>query len=135
MMTLPTILLGGGWQCDYLELEPGLYEFMEPEIVPALFDWSFDKRRVEGWIAWLSRTFDLPPMEDDLCWNFVLLVKALPTDTEMHLNGRDLGVMRAPFTLDITDMVALDDNRIAFRVLPTSEGRFGDIRIRAVRCT
>ncbi|MDZ4763419.1 MAG: hypothetical protein SGI73_02630 [Chloroflexota bacterium] len=133
MTTFPYILLGGGWQCDYLELDPKLYEFMEPQVVPSLFVWSFDKRRPEGWVAWLTRAFDLPPM-DDLCWNFVLTIKALPSDVELHLNGRNLGVLQTPFELDVSDMVALDDNRIAFRVLPTSVGSFGDVRMRAVLC-
>jgi hypothetical protein len=134
MATLPYVLLGGGWQCEYLELDPSLYEWMEPQLVPSLFDWSFDKRRPEGWVAWLTRTFDLPPMDDDPCLNFVLTIKAAPYPVELDLNGRSFGVIDAPCELDITDFVALDDNRIAFRVPPDAQGRFGDVRVRAVPC-
>lgn len=133
MSTLPFVLLGGDWRCDYMELEPSVSEWAESEVIPSLFDWSFDQRRREGWIAWLSRTFDLPPIEDE-CLNYWLIIKSAPTPLELHLNGRDLGTIQTPFELDISDMVALDDNRIAFRIPAWAVGSFGDVRIKGVPC-
>lgn len=133
MAHLPYVLLSGGWSCDYFELNPTLYEFMETHAIPLLQSWTFDKRMNENWAAWIWRTFDLPPM-DDICLNYVLSISQTPDRVELHLNGRNLGMISAPLEIDVTDMVTLDENRIAFRVPCDAEGQFGDIRLRAVPC-
>ncbi len=133
MTTLPYITLNTDWRCDYFETEPSLYEFMDGFDVPVLQAWAFDRRMTEGWVAWLQRTFDVPPIED-VCVNFVLHIKSAPPGTHLIINGRDFGAVPMPFSFDVTDYITLEDNIIAFRVPCEAGGGFGDVRLRVVPC-
>ncbi len=132
MLNNAEISLDSGWLCDYYEHEPSLYEFMDSHPIPSLTAWRFDARMVEGWSAYLQRRFDLPLQ--DVCVNYTLHIDALPAPTTLYLNGRDFGVIDAPFSADVTDFIALDDNRIAFRVPCDAVGGFGRARLIAVPC-
>ena len=93
---------------------------------------KFDARRIDGTLAWLEREFDLP-MQDE-CINYRLQIDAVPVGTHLRLNGRDFGELTEPLSLDVTDMVALEDNRIAFRVSHNAAGAFGAVRLIAIPC-
>jgi hypothetical protein len=92
----------------------------------------FDPRRIDGKMAWLDRFFDLPIQ--DQCVNYTLKIESVPIGTHLTLNGRDLGEIALPFTLDVTDIVALEDNLIAFRVMRGAAGGFGDVRLIVIPC-
>ena len=135
---LPSLGLDNGWTCDYFELEPDLYELMTAQAVPSLAGWSFDRRRVDNWAAWLQRSFTLEPV--DMCINYVLLIDSAPAATEIHLNGRQAGIYTPPglddppYELDVTLLVALGENRIAFRVPWDAPGAFSGVRLQPVPC-
>jgi hypothetical protein len=133
MTTLPYITLNTDWRCDYFEIEPSLYEFMDGIDVPVLQAWAFDRRMTEGWGAWLQRKFDVPPIEN-VCVNFMLNIKRVPTGAQLIINGRDFGIISAPFSFDVTDYITLEDNIIAFLVPCEASGSFGDVRLRVVPC-
>lgn len=126
------ISLDENWLCNYFEHEPTLFEFMESGDIPSLMAWTFDARMVEGWSAYLHRTFDLP-LQDE-CINYILHIDRLPASAHLYLNGRDFGDLTAPLTIDVTDFIALEDNRIAFRVSCDAVGGFGRVRLIAVPC-
>jgi hypothetical protein len=93
---------------------------------------SFEPRQIARKIGWLERTFNLP-MQDE-CINYMLHIDGVPRDTQLWLNGRDFGEIEAPFSADVTDLVALEDNLIAFRVLRGARGKFGAVRLVAIPC-
>jgi hypothetical protein len=138
MPTLPAISLNSGWVCAYFELEPGLYEFQNDVPVPSLVEWVFDKRRLENWAAWLKRGFDLYPT--DQCVNYFLYLDSAPEDTAIYINGEKVGVYEKPgpddppFEIDVTHLVALEYNEIAFRVEWNAAGRFEGVRLQPVPC-
>lgn len=135
MSRLPTISLLSNWTCDYFEDgTASLYEFMNPEPVPSLATWAFDKRRTEGWLAWLQKKFDLPVMNNIECMNYELEIDYVPYGAVLILNGRDFGAVQTPFRMDVTDFIALEDNRIAFRVASGTQGAFQGVRLVAVPC-
>jgi hypothetical protein len=135
MSRLPTISLITNWTVDYFEDGAAtLYEFMNTELVESLAVWAFDKRRSEGWLAWLQKSFDLPVMNHIACLNYVLEIDQMPYGAALVINGREFGMVRAPFSMDVTDFIALEDNRIAFRVPPNTAGSFQGIRLVAVPC-
>lgn len=127
------------WSCEYFELAPDLYEFMSAEPVTSLAAWSFDRRRVDNWAAWLQRTFTLRQV--DYCVNYLLLVDSAPAGAEIHINGKLAGIYTPPgpdappFELDITLLVALGENRIAFRVGWDAPGAFSGVRLQPVPCS
>lgn len=98
--------------------------------VPSLL--KFDARQVEGTTAWLEREFDLPMQEE--CVNYLLQIESVPVGTHLTLNGRDFGELTEALSVDVTDMVALEDNEIAFRVSHNAAGAFGAVRLVAVPC-
>jgi hypothetical protein len=128
-----TLHLDTLWSCDYIEVEPDLYEFQDYATqVPSLPDWRFSGRYPEGWAAWLERRFDLQPT--DMCVRYTLRIEATPDGAALSVNGRQFGVIDAPCSVDVTDYVTLDENRIAFRVLSGANGAFGALRLTAVPC-
>lgn len=134
MSRLPTISLISNWTVDYFEADTAsLYEFMSSDSVPSLANWAFDRRRTEGWLAWLQKKFDLPVMNNVECMNYVLEIDYVPYGAALVINGREFGAVQTPFRMDVTDFIALEDNRIAFRVANT-EGAFQGIRLVAVPC-
>lgn len=135
MSKLPTISLISNWTVDYFEEDrASLYEFMNSEPLPSLANWTFDKRRVEGWLAWLQKTFDLPITNHIACMNYVLEIDEMPYGAVLVINGREFGAVRTPFSMDVTDFIALEDNRIAFRVPSNAAGMFQGVRLVAVPC-
>jgi hypothetical protein len=134
MTNPPTIPLNTDWTCDYFEDgQASLYEFMETHYVPVLRQWSFERRLCEGWAAWLQRRFDLPPI-GDVCIDYRLLIEAAPYGAQLVLNGREYGKIAVPLDIDVTDVVTLEDNQIAFRVPCDTSGAFGSIRLIPVPC-
>lgn len=135
MSRLPVISLISSWTVDYFEEGPAsLYEFMNSYVVASLANWSFDKRCGEGWLAWLQKQFDLPVMNNIACINYVLQIDSVPYGAILVINGREFGAISTPFEMDVTDFIALEDNRMAFRVPCTTEGGFQGIRLVAVPC-
>lgn len=125
---IDTISLDAHWRAIYLR-HP-LDRPTEGSSVASLA--KFDARQVEGTTVWLEREFDLPVQ--DACINYLLQIDAVPVGTHLRLNGRDLGELTEALSLDVTDMVALEDNRIAFRVSHNAAGAFGAVRLVAVPC-
>ncbi len=134
MTKLPTISLLSNWTVDYFEDDTAsLYEFMATDPLSSLANWTFDRRRTEGWLAWLQKKFDLPVMNNIACMNYLLEIDEVPYGAVLVINGREFGAVQTPFQMDVTDFIALEDNRIAFRVAKTS-GSFQGIRLVAVPC-
>lgn len=122
------ILLNTHWRCEYLNDEP--HRRIDGFSVPALM--AFDTRRIEAKWAWFEHAFDLP--QPDECINYELHIEALPVGTHLTLNGRALGEVDLPLALDVTDIVALEDNLIVLRVPRNAAGRFGVVALRAIPC-
>jgi len=134
MTKLPTISLLSNWTVDYFEDDTAsLYEFMATDPLSSLANWTFDRRRTEGWLAWLQKKFDLPVMNNIACMNYLLEIDEVPYGAVLVINGREFGAVQTPFQMDVTDFIALEDNRIAFRVAKTS-GSFQGIQLVAVPC-
>lgn len=123
MLKSTLISLQEDWTVEYLELDPSLYEFMERAPVPRLQDWSFDRRRVEGWVAWLERKFILPASQGN---HVLLYIDSAPEGMGIYLNHRRIATYAAPaddappFELDISREVQPGQNVIALRVEGTA---------------
>lgn len=133
MNDLPTYSLDAAWHCEYFELDPDLYEFMDGGLaVASLADWHCEARFNVGWAAWLQRTFTLTPTDD--CVNYHLDIDAAPGATQVYINNQRVSAVSAPVKLDVTALVALGDNTIAFRVECGGGGYFGDVRLQTIPC-
>ncbi len=139
-----------GFLCEaQIEMERGIICRMIPEIslnthwrqtsAPDADDGSdvpllaqFEPRRIKGKMAWLEREFDLPMQ--DVCINYLLRIDAVAQGTHLSINGRDFGEIAAPLEIDVTDNVALEDNKIVLRVLHNAFGAFGTVQLIAVPC-
>ena len=106
--------------------DEGINGFSVPDLA------AFDPRLIDGKLVWLEREFDLPLQ--DVCITYELHVDAAPVGTHLTINGRDFGEIETPFVFDVTDMVTLEDNRIAFRVMHGASGRFGAVSMVAIPC-
>ena len=86
-------------------------------------------------MAWLTRTFDVPPILD-VCLRFDLHIRAAPGVIVLYINGRRLGkvVGSQPFVFDVTDYTTLEDNLIGLRLDCGSTGAFGDVFLKAEPC-
>ncbi|NWF67529.1 MAG: hypothetical protein HXY40_00445 [Chloroflexi bacterium] len=136
-MNLQVFPLETHWECDYFELEPDLYEFATTESAVSLATWRFDARRVENWAAWLHRTFTLSATED--CVRYHLLIDSAPPGTRIFVNEREvvtyaIGDDDAPFDMDITDSVALGENKLGLRVACDAGGYFSGVRLAVLPC-
>ncbi len=129
---IDAISLDAHWRCEYFEDDPDEVEFATGIDVPTLAGWSFDPLRLDGWAAWLEKRFDLPLQ--DMCVNYDLSIDAAPPGTRLYVNGRDFGLIATPLQIDVTDMVALEDNVIALRVPSGSATAFGSSRLIAIPC-
>jgi hypothetical protein len=131
--TLPLIPLETGWQCEYFEVEPNLYEFSDGALkVPYLSDWRCERRFAEGWAAWLQRKFTLEAV--DFCVTYWLVVDHAPADARFYLNGKLIGEYRAPFKVDVTDFVFLEENTIAIRLTCPEQGEISGVRLQGTPC-
>jgi hypothetical protein len=127
------IRLEHDWQCEYVEIDPDLFEFIDNRTaISSLADWRFDARFAEGWAAWLERAFTLAPQDE--CVRYVLEIAAAPQGAQLTINTAKLGAISTPAEIDITEWVHLDDNRIGLRVESGAQGTFGALRLRAVPC-
>jgi len=132
-----SIPLNDGWLCTYFETESAPYEFATDDTVVTLTQWSFDKRRAEGWMAWLQRSFRLDPT--DFCVRYLLLIDSAPQKASIYVNDQhvadyNIGDDDPPFELNVTYYVALEDNTIAFRVSCDAMGQFARVRLQAIPC-
>ena len=128
-----SIPLNHGWTCEYFEMNAGQRQFTDDEPVPSLAEWVFDKRRGENWAAWLKCGFDLQPT--DACVTYTLRIDSAPEETQLFINGEKLGVIpETPFSIDVTNLVALEYNEIVLRVEWNAAGRFEGISLQAVPC-
>jgi hypothetical protein len=133
MFNLPAIPLHDGWRCEYFEMSAGPCQFTDDEPVPSMLEWVFDKRRGENWAAWLKCGFDLQPT--DACVSYTLRIDSAPEETLIYINGEKVGPIHdAPFSIDVTNVVALEYNEIALRVEWNAAGRFEGIALQAVLC-
>ena len=132
----PAINLDDGWTVEYFEQNPEPHELASVgQFVPSLRRFVPGRRYGAGWTAWLTRTFDVPPMLD-VCLRFDLHISAAPSTIMLYLNGRRMGEVdgRQPFVFDVTDFITLEDNQIALRVDCASEGVFGAVSVKAEPC-
>jgi hypothetical protein len=133
MIDLPAIPLNDGWRCEYFEMGAGPRQTTDDEPVPSMLEWVFDKRRGENWAAWLKCGFDLEPT--DACVIYTLHVDSAPEETLIYINGEKVGtISETPYSVDVTNMVALEYNEIALRVEWNAAGRFEGIRLQPVPC-
>ena len=110
MSRLPTISLISNWTVDYFENSAAsLYEFMSSENVRSLANWTFDRRRTEGWLAWLQKKFDLPVMNNIACLNYLLEIDEVPYGAVLVINGREFGAVSTPFRMDVTDFIEVTE--------------------------
>ena len=133
---LDPVSLDDGWVCGYA-VDPPVLKFDKP--VTSLAEWSFDAESPENnVVAWLKRSFTLEMV--DFCVNYVLHLDSAPANTVIFINGERAGVYLSPLpaysplALDITMLVALDDNEIIFHVDRAAPGNFADVRLQAVPC-
>jgi hypothetical protein len=132
----PPIPLDGGWTVEYFEKDPDLYEFQAAgDSVPSLRRFACSRRVDGGWMAWLTRTFDVPPILD-VCLRFDLHIASAPGTVVLYINGRRMGEVdgRRPFVFDVTDYITLEDNLIGLRVDCGQPGAFGDMFLKAEPC-
>ncbi len=122
------ISLDTHWRCEYVEQVPdGQIDGFD---IASLV--KFEPRQIQTKMAWLERYFDLPMQ--DICINYTLHIDRAPVGTHLTLNGRDLGEIVAPLELDVTDLVALEDNVMTLRVARNAFGRFGAVRLTVIPC-
>lgn len=135
---LLSLSLDSGWTCDYFEPELCTRGPARAEPVASLAAWVFDGRRADGQDAWLERPFTLRQV--DFCVSYLLLIGSAPAGAAIHINDRPVGVYAAPgpddpsFELEITLLVALGLNRVAFRVARDMPGAFSGLRLRMTPC-
>lgn len=125
---IDTISLNYHWHgvvADRLPDEP-IDGFSVPDLA------AFDARRIDGKMVWLERVFDLPLQE--VCIGYTLHVESAPIGTHLILNGRSFGEIETAFAFDVTDFVALEDNRLVFRVMRGATGQFGGVYLSAAPC-
>jgi hypothetical protein len=135
MDALPKISLDKDWLCEYYEREPDVYEFASSGFhVPSLSAWICSPRYDGGWAAYLQHTFYLEPT--DFCVSYILHIDYAPGNIVLFVNGRRLGAFDGsrPFSFDITDYVALEDNSIALGVDCSERGHFGAVYLQPVPC-
>lgn len=139
MTTLHTLDLNADWTCDYFELRHSMYEFLRGWPVAALTDWTFDRRRIEGWAAWLQRAFTLESTDE--CVRYLLYIDSAPPAARIYLNGQHVADYTPPhedappFEIDVTPYVYLDENTIAFRVdYHDPPGAFSGVCLQPVPC-
>jgi hypothetical protein len=103
-------------------------------MVPSLIDWRRGEHQKRAGFAELQRSVYLEPTE--VCISYVLHIDSAPGKVVLNVNGRRLGHFdgRQPFTFDITDYVALEDNTIVLRVDCSARGRFGAIYLEQMPC-
>lgn len=112
---LDPISLDDHWLCGYAAVPP-VEGIVNP--VPSLAAWSFDTTDSENNVAWLKRTFTLETV--DFCVNYLLHLDSAPAGTVIYINGEVIGEYLSPLpeygplALDVTMVVALDDNEIVF---------------------
>lgn len=136
MLIPPPIPLNDSWIVEYVEQTPAdLARSASGQMVPTLRVFARKRRADSGRMAWLTRTFDVPPMMD-ICLRFDLHLTAAASRTVLYLNGQRLGEVGGgqPFALDVTGLITLDDNLIGLLVDGASEGAFGDLFLKAEPC-
>jgi hypothetical protein len=129
------ISLDRDWLCEYFEHEPDVYELASSALaVPSLAGWTCSGRYDGGWAAYLQHTFFLEPT--DFCVSYFLQIESAPGNIVLFVNGRRLGQFDGsrPFSFDITDYVALEENSLALRVDCGGRGRFGRVYLQPVPC-
>jgi hypothetical protein len=135
---MPALNLDADWRCAYFEIKPDLYEFARDEAVTSLANWSFDKRRVANWAAWLKRDFEL--QATDFCVSYYLYLDEAPEGAQIYINGEQVAVFHAPgpdappYELDVTPYVSLGQNELAFRLQWDMPGEFVGVRLQPVPC-
>jgi hypothetical protein len=136
MIIPPPISLNDGWTVEYFEKEPDLYELAAAGIpVPSLRAFTCSGRLDGTWMAWLTRTFDVPPILE-VCLRYDLHIRAAPGVILLYVNGRRLGEVDGarPFVFDVTDFITLEDNQVALRVDCAQGGAFGDVFLKPELC-
>jgi len=83
--------------------------------------------------AWVWRTFSLEPTE--FCVRYFLQLDSMPTYTAIEINGHIIvpADTTQSLTLDVTDFVALDENRLGFKLAQPSS-KPGQIRLLPIAC-
>jgi hypothetical protein len=123
-----TISLDPHWRCEYLDGAPdGQIDGFD---IPSLT--KFEPRQIPTKLAWLERAFDLPIQDE--CINYMLSIDSAPVGTRLSINGREVGEFLTPLSLDVTDIVALEDNVMTLSVPHNALGWFGIMQLIVIPC-
>lgn len=137
MTTLPVIDLTDDWR--YLspeDIDPayGVSALDESAwgVMPVLADFPRESIGHDRPLS-LQRRFDLPPI-GDVCLRYVLDVPQAPARTAIYINGWHAATTTGEaITVDVTDWVTLEDNRILLKVF-SKRGELHGLHLRAVPC-
>lgn len=125
MSNLNTRSLNENWTCQWPENQ---------EFIPLLNESSFDDRQMgKNMNVWLQRSFNVEPM-DEICLRYFLHIDSAPRDSQVYINEKHIATYSAPFKIDVTDYLWLEDNIIGIRVDRDTPGNFGDIYLQPVPC-
>ncbi|GIL08955.1 MAG: hypothetical protein BroJett033_4660 [Chloroflexota bacterium] len=133
-----TLSLDTGWTCSYHQRASDPRGPARAEAVASLAAWARDQQQADSPDAWLERSFTLRQV--DYCVSYLLLIDSAPAGAEIHINGKAAGLYHPPglgappFELDITLLVTLGANRLAFRVAGDLAGAFSGVRLRLAPC-
>ncbi|MFN8378139.1 MAG: hypothetical protein U0452_05660 [Anaerolineae bacterium] len=125
------VSLNAGWTVHYDEPREIVYAFAELDAwLPFLSAFV-----CKGRMAWLSRTFDVPPILDQ-CLRFDLHITAAPGRVVLTVNGQMRVAVDGtrPFVFDVTDFITLEDNILTLQVDCAGAGSFGDVFLKAEPC-
>jgi hypothetical protein len=137
MTSLKPISIDRDWTCACFNGDPkpaALAASGQP--VESLAAWTCPAPQGARHMVWLQRQFDLEPI--DVCVQYTLHVEAAPGTVTLTINDRCLGEFdgRAPFQLDVTDAIWLEDNTIILQVrcADAAHSHFGAIFLQPAPC-
>lgn len=139
MSTHPRISLDANWQGailreDVRDAVPDgdAASWLERWPVPQLQTWQPESARSNR--VSLERAFYLEPA--DFCVSYLLVIEAAPMGVTLAVNRQSLGELSGapPYSFDVTDLVALEDNVLQVVVNAQAEGGFGAVYLEQIPC-
>lgn len=132
---MKTFSLNDDWTVEYFEPDIDGFEMApSPQPVPTLPAWRCSPRFAQaGFYAWLQRRFALQPT--GYCVRYVIDIESAPPTTQVYVNDQRVASGEAP-RADITDYVALGENRLNLRVDCAADGdcAIGAVRLLQIPC-
>jgi hypothetical protein len=132
MTTLREVSLDDQWHYSYFLAAPaGDIVDSYSGVLRSITDWHSSK--FPQAIVWMRRTFTLEPTA--FCVRYYLQIASMPPAAVITINDYtiNLPTTPAPYMLDVTDHVKLEDNVIAFRVTGV-DGGFGHVCLLPIAC-